>query len=73
MGRLKNLVAVFLADDLHRVVPTEQADLRNIGPMAIGFPERLATVRTAGGTLDLAPQELLLERRVGPDGFAFVA
>jgi hypothetical protein len=67
------LVAVFGPNDLDRIVPAEQADFGNVGPMAIGLPKRLAAIRATRGRGDFALGEFLLETRIGPYGLAFIA
>jgi hypothetical protein len=70
---LCHLVAMFSADDLNRVVPAQQTDFGNISPVAVILPKRLATVWAAWCCADFATSELLLEARIGPNRFAFIA
>jgi hypothetical protein len=68
-----DLIALFGPNDLDRIVPTEQTDFGNVGPMAGLFPQRFATVWTAWGGGNLALGEFLLERWIGPNRFAIIA
>jgi len=70
---LGNLVALLGANDLNPVVPAQQTDLRNIGPVAMFFPQGFTAVGAAWRRRDVTLREFVLKTRIGPDRLAFIA
>lgn len=70
---LGNLVALLGANDLNPVVPAQQTDLRNIGPVAMFFPQGFTAVGAAWSRRDFTLREFVLKTRIGPDRLAFIA
>ena len=60
-------------NDVDKIIPTEQADFRDIRPMAIGLPERIFAIWATRGSGFVPLGEFLFHTGIGPDCFAFVA
>ena len=58
---------------MNQIIPTEQADFGDIGPMAVRFPMGVSTIGAARFVRLVTLRKLMFETWIGPNGFTFVA